>query len=71
MNKSDIPFLTRIFNLASAPAISVPCGFSSQGLPIGLQIGGRPIGEEMVLKAAHAYEQSTPWHTVRPPAAAP
>ena len=59
-----LPYLlTRIFNLASAPAISVPCGLSSQGLPIGLQIGGRPGGEERVLKVAHAYEQSTSWHT--------
>ena len=67
---SRLPYLlTRIFNLASAPAISVPCGFSDQGLPIGLQIGGRPGGEETLLRVAHAYEQSTPWHTMRPPAA--
>ena len=61
--------LTYMFNLADAPAVSVPCGLSSQGLPIGLQIGGRPGDEETVLKLAHAYEQSTPWHTMRPPAA--
>ena len=59
--------LTPIFNLASAPAISIPCGFSSQGLPIGFQIGGRPGGDEVVLKVAHAYEQNTPWHNMRPP----
>ena len=65
-----LPYLfTRIFNLASAPAISVPCGLTAEGLPIGLQIGGRPGGDETVLKVAHAYEQSTPWHTMRPPAA--
>ena len=65
-----LPYMrTNTFNLASSPAISVPCGFSSQGMPIGLQIGGRPGGEETVLKVAHAYEQSTPWHTMRPPAA--
>ena len=58
---------TRIFNLASAPAISVPCGFSSEGLPIGLQIGGRPGADETIFKAAHAYEQSTGWHNQRPP----
>ena len=64
------PYLmTFLFNLACAPAISVPCGLSSQGLPIGLQIGGRPGDDETVLKVAHAYEQSTPWHTMRPPAA--
>jgi aspartyl-tRNA(Asn)/glutamyl-tRNA(Gln) amidotransferase subunit A len=61
--------LTRPFNLASTPAISVPCGFSAQHLPIGLQIGGRPGGEATLLKIAHAYEQQTPWHTMRPPAA--
>ena len=62
-----LPYLlTRVFNLASAPAISVPCGLSAQGLPIGLQIGGRPGGDGTVLKVAHAYEQATPWHTIRP-----
>ena len=65
-----LPYLlTRLFNLASCPAASIPCGFSSAGLPIGLQIGGRPGGDEMILKVAHAYEQATPWHTMRPPEA--
>ena len=67
---SRLPYvLTRIFNLASAPAASVPCGFSSGGLPIGLQIGARPGGEETLLRVAYAYEQATPWHTMRPPTA--
>ena len=61
--------LTRLFNLASAPAASIPCGFSGQGLPIGLQIGAAPGGDEMILKVAHAYEQATPWHTMKPPEA--
>ena len=61
--------LAPTFNLASAPAVSVPCGFDPRGLPIGLQIGGRPGGEETVLKVAHAYEQATTWHTMRPPTA--
>ena len=56
----------RIFNLANAPAISIPCGFSAEGLPIGLQLGGRPGGEETVLRVAHAYEQITSWHTRKP-----
>ena len=60
--------LTTAFSLASIPAISVPCGFTSQKLPIGLQIGGRPLDEGTVLKIAHAYEQSTSWHTMRPTA---
>ena len=65
-----VPFLlTFMFNLTSSPAMSVPCGLSSQGLPIGLQIGRRPGDEETVLKVAHAYEQNTPWHSMRPPAA--
>ena len=65
---SRLPFMrTNTFNLSSAPAISVPCGFSTQGLPIGLQIGGLPGGEATVLKIAYAYEQSTTWHTMRPP----
>ena len=63
-----MPYLiTGLFNLASAPAISVPCGFGSQGLPVGLQIGSRPGAEETVLKMAYAYEQATEWHTMRPP----
>lgn len=58
---------TRPYNITGFPAISVPCGFSSEGLPIGLQLAGRPFDEETVLRAAHAYEQSTEWHTRRPP----
>lgn len=61
------PVMTRPFNLASAPALSVNRGFNSQGLPIGLQIGGRPFDEETVLKVGHAYEKNTPWHNIRPP----
>ncbi len=64
----QLPFMrTSAFNLVSTPAISVPCGFSAAGMPIGLQIAGRPGAEETVLKVAHAYEQNTPWHTRRPP----
>ena len=67
---SRLPFMrTNTFNLSSAPAISVPCGFGGRGLPAGLQIAGPPGGEEMVCKLAHAYEQNTPWHTMRPPTA--
>lgn len=65
---SRLPFMrTNAFNLSSAPAISVPCGFGGQGLPIGLQIGGLPGSEAKLLKVAHAYEQATIWHTMRPP----
>ena len=55
------------FNLAGTPAISVSCGFSSAGMPMGLQIVGRPFAEETVLKVAHAYEQNTDWHNRRAP----
>ena len=61
--------LTPMFNLAGAPAMSVPCGFSSEGLPFGLQIGGRPGDEKTVIKVGHAYQQATSWHTMRPPTA--
>ena len=58
---------TRPYNITGFPAISVPCGFSYEGMPIGLQLAGRPFDEETVLRAAHAYEQSTDWHDRRPP----
>ena len=64
---SRLPFMrTNTFNLSSVPAISVPCGFGGRGLPVGLQIAGPPGGEEMVFRMAHAYEQNTSWHTMRP-----
>ena len=53
--------------IAGIPAISIPCGFSQDKLPIGLQIMANRFDEESVLRAAHAYEQGTPWHTMRPP----
>jgi aspartyl-tRNA(Asn)/glutamyl-tRNA(Gln) amidotransferase subunit A len=57
------------FNLYGTPAISVPCGFSREGWPIGLQISGPALGEVNVLALAHAYEQATEWHRRRPPLA--
>ena len=56
-------------SMAGLPALSVPCGFSAGGLPIGLQFIGRPFDEARLLRAAHAYEQATPWHTRQPAAA--
>ena len=53
--------------IAGTPAISVPSGFTQDGLPIGLQIMARRYDEEAVFRAAHAYEQNTPWHNMRPP----
>jgi aspartyl-tRNA(Asn)/glutamyl-tRNA(Gln) amidotransferase subunit A len=54
--------LTMPFNLASLPAISFPCGFTTNGLPVGLQVAGRPFEESTVLHIAHAYQQLTDWH---------
>ena len=57
---------TALFNLANCPAISLPCGLVD-GMPVGLQLGARPGADETVIRAAHAYEQHTEWHTMRPP----
>jgi aspartyl-tRNA(Asn)/glutamyl-tRNA(Gln) amidotransferase subunit A len=58
--------MTRLANLTGLPAITIPCGAGANGLPIGLQIVGRPMDEETVLAIAHAYEQATTWHTRHP-----
>jgi aspartyl-tRNA(Asn)/glutamyl-tRNA(Gln) amidotransferase subunit A len=75
--KTDDPlqmYLSDIFtipcNLAGLPGISVPCGFTSQKLPVGMQLIGRPLEEANILKIAHAYEHVTPWHTMLPPGVA-
>lgn len=57
---------TRPFNVWGLPAISVPCGFTKDGLPIGLQIAGPHWREDLVLQVAHAYEQSTDWRSRHP-----
>ena len=57
---------TAPFNLTGLPAISIPCGFNSEGLPIGLQIIARAWGDAKVLNAAYAYEQATEWHKQKP-----
>lgn len=54
--------LTLPFNLAQLPAISFPCGFTRGGLPIGLQVAGKPFEEGTILRVAHAYQQLTDWH---------
>jgi aspartyl-tRNA(Asn)/glutamyl-tRNA(Gln) amidotransferase subunit A len=58
---------TSPFNVAGVPALSINCGFTSDGLPVGLQLVGRPYDEPTVFRAAYAYEQATDWHTMRPP----
>ncbi|HTK11373.1 MAG TPA: amidase [Ktedonobacteraceae bacterium] len=64
MENSTVAYLrvTMPFNLSGLPAISFPCGFSSEGLPIGLQVAGKPFEEATVLRIAHAYQQLTDWH---------
>jgi aspartyl-tRNA(Asn)/glutamyl-tRNA(Gln) amidotransferase subunit A len=61
--KSNMP----PFNLTGLPTLALPCGFSSSGLPLSLQVSGRPFEEGTVLRVGHAYEQATTWHTRRPP----
>lgn len=63
MYLSDI--FTLSLNLAGLCGVSLPCGFS-QGLPVGLQMIGPAFGEATILRAAYAYEQATPWHTIKP-----
>ncbi len=63
MYLSDV--CTLPINIAGLPAISIPAGFAD-GLPIGMQIIGKPFGEETLLKIAYAYQQATEWHKKRP-----
>jgi Asp-tRNA(Asn)/Glu-tRNA(Gln) amidotransferase A subunit family amidase len=61
---------TRLANLLGFPALSTPCGFSAEGLPLGLQIIGRPWQDALVLRVAHAYQQASGlpnYATRRPP----
>jgi aspartyl-tRNA(Asn)/glutamyl-tRNA(Gln) amidotransferase subunit A len=53
-------------DMSGIPAVSVPCGFTADGLPIGLQVIGKTLDEATVLRAAYAYEQATDWHHRRP-----
>ncbi len=63
-----LPFvLTWNSNMLGAPSMSVPCGISAEGVPIGMLIDGKVFDEQTVFKVAHAYEQATPWHKMRPP----
>jgi len=58
---------TGAFNHFGTPAMTVPCGFSKDGLPIGLQLVGPAFREPVVLSIAYAYQQSTDWHLRTPP----
>ena len=61
-----VDLYTASANLAGIPGISIPCGFSSGGLPIGLQLQAPAFEEERLLRAAHMFQQATDWHTKRP-----
>ncbi len=64
MYLSDI--YTISVNLAGLPALSLPCGFDDDGLPIGMQIIGKHFDEAIILRLAHHYEQATDWHKKKP-----
>lgn len=64
--RSAVAYVTP-FNLNGSPAISIPAGFNSQGMPMGLQIAGRPHADADVLALAHQYQSQTDWHRRRPP----
>jgi aspartyl-tRNA(Asn)/glutamyl-tRNA(Gln) amidotransferase subunit A len=55
------------FNITGLPTLAIPTGFSSSGLPLSMQISGRPFDEATVLRAGHAYQRATDWHRRRPP----
>jgi aspartyl-tRNA(Asn)/glutamyl-tRNA(Gln) amidotransferase subunit A len=55
------------FNLIGFPAVSIPCGFTPSGLPVGMQLIGKPWQEGLILAVAHAYQQATDWHRLLPP----
>lgn len=65
--RSDPEENTRAFNAYGLPAITVPCGFSKDGMPIGLQISGPRSAEVNVFALAHAYQEATEWHKRKPP----
>jgi aspartyl-tRNA(Asn)/glutamyl-tRNA(Gln) amidotransferase subunit A len=69
-NLKSIICFTAPFDLTGSPALSIPCGFTHAGLPIGLQIVGRPFDEHLVLRSGHAYQQVTDWHCRVPPCSA-
>ena len=62
----DFAIYTPLFNLTGFPALALPCGMSSAGLPIGFQLAGRPFDETTVFQVGHAYEQAAGWHERHP-----
>ncbi|MDA1189159.1 MAG: amidase [Chloroflexi bacterium] len=66
-SRDILSHLSRPYNQSGAPAISVPCGFTGEGLPISLQLASLPFHDASLLQIAHAYEQATEWHRQHPP----
>ncbi len=64
---SGVRNFTGAFNVANLPALSIPCGFSSDNLPLSLQLVGKPMADGLLMRVAHAYQQVTDWHLRRPP----
>jgi aspartyl-tRNA(Asn)/glutamyl-tRNA(Gln) amidotransferase subunit A len=64
---AEVTRLTRWVNFLGVPSLSVPCGFDSRGLPIAMQLVGRPFAEGTLLAAGHAYQRETDWHRRLPP----
>jgi aspartyl-tRNA(Asn)/glutamyl-tRNA(Gln) amidotransferase subunit A len=64
--RSALIRLTRPFNLSGHPACALPCGFTAGGLPIGLQLVGRPFDEGTLFRIGHGYQQLSDWHVKEP-----
>ncbi len=67
LSQGNLTRFTRMFNLTGNPALVLPCGFTRDALPIGLQIVGAQWREDLILQVARTYEQATPWHQRTPP----
>ena len=67
ISETPTPQYTWLANLTGGPAVSLPCGFSEEGLPVGLQLIGKPGQDATVLHAAHTYEQASRWRDMHPP----
>ena len=63
---SSFSVYTPLFNFTGLPAIQIPCGFDTDGLPVGFQIAGLPFDEATICQVGYAYEQATDWHTRHP-----
>ena len=65
-NYIDWVYVSYIATLTSSPAISIPCGFTKKGLPVGLQLAGKKRGELSLIQASKAFEEIKPWQKIRP-----